>query len=227
MIGKRNVRLTWIASALLGLTLAASLPSAAQAAEPATCISTAAAFDPSPLPLCVNSGFLVNYFVNGAPPSSGGLGGVNFYKLFNPNVPDGDPICALIYVFDPNQDMVECCSCIISASGGTGATISALTNNPGGGQPPLDSGTIKVVAAVPTSRCGIGQEASPTSQVVPGGIVGWITHQTVASNPEKTEVRFTDTRESPGDLQELSSLCGGAESVGGPGNCLCPPEPPL
>jgi hypothetical protein len=230
MIAKRNVRISWIASALLGLMLAPSLPSAAQAVAPVTCINTATAFDPSPLPLCVNSGFLANSFINGAPTS---LGIPNYYKLFNPNVPPGsgaaaDPngtsICALIYVFDADQDMVACCSCIITGGGGTGASIAALTFNPGGGVPPPDSGTVKVVAAVPTAGCGIGQEKDLASEVVPGGIVGWVTHGTVLSNPlGKAEVPFTDTREDPGDLLQLASLCGGAQGAG-TGVCGCPSE---
>src|ERR1700721_575119 len=61
---------------------------------------------------------LVNYFNHAAAVSSGVDGTL---KFANPGLTPGNPVtgdlCAMVYVFDQNQELNECCGCRISDSG--------------------------------------------------------------------------------------------------------------
>ena len=76
------------------------------------------------------------------PGSTGG------YSAFDPTAP-GDPgdLCANIYVFTSDQEMVECCSCFISPNGLRTLNIDVdLTSNPLTSTPPT-TGLIKIVSS--------------------------------------------------------------------------------
>ena len=79
---------------------------------------------------------------------------VNFGAAGTPlTSPVGD-VCANIYVFDANQEMVECCSCRITPNGVIRLSVEySLTSNPVTGVVPVN-GDIKIVStAAGTSAC--------------------------------------------------------------------------
>ena len=81
---------------------------------------------------------LVNYGAAGTPMTS----------------PDGD-VCANIYVFDANQEMISCCSCRITPNGLLTLSVGLnLASNPVTSVVPV-SGDVKIVstAAVGNTRC--------------------------------------------------------------------------
>ena len=76
------------------------------------------------------------------PGSSGG------YSYFDPTAPGpyGD-LCANIYVFTSDQQMVECCSCFVSPNGLRTLNVDVdLTANPLTNTPP-HTGLIKIVSS--------------------------------------------------------------------------------
>src|SRR5690349_10292942 len=48
----------------------------------------------------------------------------------SPISPDQGTLCANIYVFDATQEMVECCSCPVTANGLLTISVQDLTENP-------------------------------------------------------------------------------------------------
>jgi len=220
---KSNVRRIWIASALLALTFAVVGPLARN------CYA-GDALDEAPF-----SGFLVNYFVNAGNFSS--VAEKDFYFLFNTRNPEplgadsgGADVCAQIYVFDAGQDLTSCCSCRISAGGVGGGTVAALTFNPAKNRALTTTGSVKVVATVPTPQCGTTQEASIGSTVISGrdaagddagGLWGVIQHGNNPANAAvQSEEGFTDPDENASDVNILAARCGGARGNGS-GICAC------
>ena len=78
---------------------------------------------------------VINPGTQGTPLTPKGPGGVG----------EGT-ICADVYVFDANQEMVECCACVITANGMREfSLLNHLTDNPLTGFPAPDSGVIVIV----------------------------------------------------------------------------------
>src|SRR5579864_8792532 len=81
----------------------------------------------------------VEYFSNantaGAPDAT--------FRLTNPGTAGGN-ICASIYVFDSQQEMSECCSCLLTPDGLRTLSVNGdLTSNPLTGVV-LNTGLVKV-----------------------------------------------------------------------------------
>jgi hypothetical protein len=158
--------------------------------------------------------FGVNYFSNnltsGAPDAT--------VRINNPGTTNGD-LCAMIYVFDTNQEMNECCGCITTPDGlRTLSVHSNLTNNPL--TIPVGTGDIKIVSAEVN-----GSPCDPTSNVVPfGGLNSWGTHiqNKVGTGFPVTETAFVDSTLSAGELASLQADCFFTVRLGsGRGVCSC------
>ena len=185
--------------------------------------------------------------------------GDNLIRLINPNgAANGNlagarpqTVCAMIYVFDDDQEMGECCGCPLTS--GQLATFSvnhnfgldwAISNFEGGFE---GLGSIAIVAAAPNAlpTC-LGQGGAchggcdPTN--IPGysvttinNLLGSITHnQQVQAGPigstaaifGLTEVGlFDDAGGDPTNLVYLQSQCGALIGNGTQGGiCTCPTE---
>jgi len=155
--------------------------------------------------------------------------------------PQGD-LCANVYVFTPDQQMVECCSCAISPNGMQGfsletdLTANTLTTTPavtgaikivssqGGGSP---AGFPSVGVASPTvGACDAGNTYSPN-----GRLETWITHvralgTSLGAAYTVTETVFETVDLSRSELSKLQQECYAVESGllgSGHGTCTCDP----
>src|SRR5580658_8237150 len=92
--------------------------------------------------------YKVNYFSNNAAPAPDAT-----VRIDNPGVTYGN-LCAMIYVFDADQQLSECCGCVETHNGlRTLSVRSNLTSNPLTGVVSRN-GVIKIVAsAVNDSPC--------------------------------------------------------------------------
>jgi len=191
-----------------------------------------------------------------------GGNGDNIIRLINPNgAANGNlagareqPVCAMIYVFDDDEEMGECCGCpLTSAQLATFSVEFNLTNNWGlqGGPENGDhsNGAIAIVATapnVPLCIGGGGNEAcnggcDPTN--VPGysvttgsNLLGSVTHnQIVAHAPGTVPTGFTsglteiglfdDAGGDQTNLIYLQTQCGAIVGNGTHGAiCNCPIE---
>src|SRR5438445_12015934 len=106
----------------------------------------------------------VNYYDNshtsGAPDAKVRI--INSGAVF-PLSPTGD-ICAMIYVFDPIQELEACCGCLVTPNGLLTLSVdNDLNNNNVLSRSPTTSGVIKVVESLPNVPPGTGRPgSSPT-----------------------------------------------------------------
>ncbi len=180
-----------------------------------------------------------------------GASGDNIIRLVNPNgAANGNlagakpqTVCAMLYVFDDDEEMGECCGCPLSSAGL--ATISvehnltsdwALQNGPEAGA--HGNGAIAIVASAPNALACVGQSGAcnggcdPTN--VPGysvttasNLLGSITHNSGVSHIGNiTEIGLSDDGGGdPTNLVYLQSQCGALIGNGSSGGiCNCPTE---
>jgi hypothetical protein len=127
--------------------------------------------------------------------------------------PSGN-LCAMVYVFDPNQELAECCGCPITPDGlttlsvDTDLTASPLTSVT------LYSGDIKIVSSTGYPGC------NPAKPVPTIGVRAWGTH--IQSTTSRTETEFADSSLSAAELTRLTRECSAIGLVGsGLGICIC------
>jgi uncharacterized protein YjdB len=141
-------------------------------------------------------------------------------RVSNPGTADETNLCAMIYVFDNNRQLAECCGCLTMPNGlRTLSVQNDLTSNPLTGKT-LVSGSIKVVsAAVNASPC------DPTSNVTPvPSLRAWATHiqDHQAGGYPITESDFTDATLSDTELTNLQANCYFVNRLGSDrGTCTC------
>ena len=132
--------------------------------------------------------FRVNYFsnanVSGAPDAT--------VRIDNPGVYYGN-LCAMIYVFDNDQQLSECCGCVETHNGLRTLSVNKdLTSNPLTGVK-SNNGVIKVVSAsVNNYPC------DPTGNVYPTpNLRTWVTH---IQNKVGSAFPITETESSDSPL---------------------------
>ncbi len=193
---------------------------------------------------------------NSADPDGCNVGGTgdNIIRLVNPNgsanpfLAGGieQPVCAMIYVFDDDEEMGECCGCLVTSSGLLTLSVEHnLTSNWGlsGGPEGAEhqNGVIAVIAAAPN---GPGGTCNPSN--VPGytvttanNLLGSNTHNQVvqkgATYAEYGIFGLTETGlfdnggGDPTNLVYLQTQCGAITGNGSGGalcNCVVPPFVP-
>ncbi len=167
--------------------------------------------------------YLVDYYANNAAAGADGtIRLVNFGAAGNPmTTPTGD-VCANIYVFDANQEMVACCSCRITPNGLLTLSVrNDLTFNVLTRIFPTN-GDVKIVstAAVGNTLC--------TPVTYNGGlldsVVGFGAHvQVTAGAAYITETNIPAAALSTSEQGFLTQTCQFARYLGsGFGTCNCP-----
>jgi hypothetical protein len=158
--------------------------------------------------------YKVNYFSNNAAPAPDAT-----VRIDNPGLTYGN-LCAMIYVFDADQQLSECCGCVETHNGLRTLSVRRdLTSNPLTGRVSTN-GVIKVVsAAVNNSPC------DPTSNVTPTpNLRVWNTH---IQNPVGAAFPITETESSNStlgatELANLQAQCAFINILGsGQGICSC------
>ena len=169
--------------------------------------------------------YKVNYFSNNFPVSPGVVtaqvvqGPDGTVRISNPGLTYGN-LCAMIYVFDSDQQLTECCGCVETHNGlRTLSVRSNLTSNPLTGVI-SNNGVIKVVAAaVNDSPC------DPTANVAPKpNLRVWVTHlqNPVGGAFPITETESSDSTLGATELANLQAQCSFIHILGsGHGICSC------
>jgi len=158
--------------------------------------------------------YKLNYFSNNAAPAPDAT-----VRISNPGLTYGN-LCAMIYVFDLDQQLTECCGCVETHNGlRTLSVRSNLTSNPLTGVV-SKAGVIKVVsAAVNNSPC------DPTSNVTPkANLRVWVTHiqNAVGTAYPITETESSDSTLGATELANLQAQCAFIGILGsGQGICSC------
>jgi hypothetical protein len=150
----------------------------------------------------------VDYFANG-------LGSVDeTLHLTNPGTSGGD-LCAAIYVFDAEQEMTECCSCLLTPDGLRTISVNKnLLADPLVGVSPK-TGSISIVS-IPSPKAVC--PTYPTSLSPVAGIRAWGTH--LQNNGTLTETQSQDATLSASEEFILTIECYGIQ-IDGSGHGLC------
>lgn len=154
----------------------------------------------------------VNYFSNantsGAPDGT--------VRITNPGTAAGN-VCASIFVFDPDQELSECCSCLTTPDGLRTLSVNTnLTGNPLTGVI-LSTGVIKIVSTIPVG----GSCPLPTTVNSEPALRAWATHIQNGSYAE-TETASQDATLSAGEAARLAAQCYAIKLDGsGRGVCTC------
>jgi hypothetical protein len=171
------------------------------------------------LALCTANAFAqadtlkVDYFANantaGAPDAT--------LRLTNPGTYASGNVCASIFVFDPNQEMSECCSCLLTPDGLRTLSVDGdVTSNPLTGVT-LTTGLIKVVSTIPQS----GTCPLPTTVHATAALRSWATH-IQKGNFSVTETPSQDATLSSAEATRLGRECFAVQLIGsGKGICSC------
>jgi hypothetical protein len=174
------------------------------------------------LTLCAGSAFAattypdtlkVDYFINantsGAP--------VAVVQLTNTGYSGGN-ICADVFVYDPHEELQECCSCLLSPNDLRTLSVNVdLTANTVTHVVPT-TGSIRIVAAKPTA----GACPLPTGGVTPVATTlrTWATH--IQTGNQITEAAGQDATLGASELSVLENDCFAVNLIGsGSGICTC------
>jgi hypothetical protein len=175
------------------------------------------------------------------PGSNGGYGTASNSPSATPA---GGDLCANIYVFTSDEQMIACCSCKVSPNGMQGFSLATdLVGNPLTGIVP-HAGAIKVIAsagggppgslgtpppgpgtsAVSGLACDAGSDyATPLRQIAtPLQLQTWITHVRPLGTPfgaadAVTEIPFSGVALSPSELTKVQNQCFAIEAADGLG----------
>jgi hypothetical protein len=134
-------------------------------------------------------------------------------QLTNPGLTS---LCAMVYVFDQNQELNECCGCPISDNGmRTLSLLHDLTANTLTGKKP-QAGEIKVVPSDPAQN----PQCDPVSSAPTGVILAWGMNAQVPGATTETEYAMVPL--SDGEEAILVNLCSFVKQLGGgQGICSC------
>ncbi len=160
----------------------------------------------------------VDYFINndtsGAPYA--------YLQLTNTGFSGGN-VCADIFVFDPYEEIQECCSCLLTPNGLRTISVYSLTDNTLTGAY-VYTGSLRVVAAKTNAS---GYCPLPTTDITPvsSAIRTWSTH--IQSGPSSGYFTITETagQDAPLSSAELGALQNECYAIGldgsGAGQCYC------
>jgi len=168
--------------------------------------------------------YKVNYFSNNAPliplTSAAAIALPDgTVRIDNPGLTYGN-LCAMVYVFDADQQMSECCGCIETHNGLRTLSVRRdLTSNPLTGVV-SNTGVIKVIsAAINNSPC------DPSANVTPkANLRVWATHiqNAVGTAWPVTETESSDSTLGATELANLQAQCSFLHILGsGQGICSC------
>jgi len=169
--------------------------------------------------------YKINYFANngvaGAPDATVRIDNPGSAIEATGTVSSDVYLCAMIYVFDNDQQLSECCGCLVTPDGLRTLSVGHnLTNNPLTGVV-SSNGVIKILSAFPNnSPCNPGAPMDPEP-----ALRAWASHiqNKVGTAYPETETAFTDATLSETEFVfNLEEQCSFVQRLGsGHGVCSC------
>jgi hypothetical protein len=182
----------------------------------------AASATPSLAQALANDAYQVNYYAN-AINSDQQIRIVNTGQIGSPIDPATrhGAVCADIYVFDARQEMIECCSCSITANGLLTLSLqNQLASNPLTGVLP-DTGVVKIVSDTVSSSGSC--DAQSISAPINASLRAFGSH---AQGGPLTETLFSTAPLTSQEANFLSLACSFVNYLGsGKGICTCSTRP--
>lgn len=138
-------------------------------------------------------------------------------RITNPGT-TGQDLCSMIYVFDQDQQLSECCGCLVSQDGLLTLSLKKnLLTNPLTGVP-SKTGTVVVVSADQQTTGGCNAAAMTPA----GTIIAWGTHLSQSGQMSSSETPFSSSPLSSTLAGSLQAQCAFVQQLGsGQGICGC------
>jgi hypothetical protein len=154
-------------------------------------------------PVTADSPFQVRYAANLAA-------GDSVINITNTGTTGGN-ICVNVYTFSPDEQLVSCCSCVVTPNGLV--SLSAKNDLISNTLTPAVPGSI-VVKLLGTDNPHTCNAAAPGNPTV--GLAAWGTtiHAAVGGGYATTETAFTPASLGGAEYQRISALCGFIQSNG-------------
>ena len=149
--------------------------------------------------------------------------GDSYIDLSNAGTLNGsDPagrICANAYTFDPAEELISCCACLVTPNGLNSLSVrnDLISNTLTPGVP--TSVTVKLLATIPGPG-GACNPSSPTFPTLVRGMRAWATtlHLNTSGSPaagyQETETPFSFAELSDTELSKLTGFCGFIQANG-------------
>jgi hypothetical protein len=128
-------------------------------------------------------------------------------------------ICANVYTFSPDEQLISCCSCLVTPNGldSLSARNDLISNTLTPGVP--TGIVVKLLSTVQTGACNA---AAVTPSNLASGMAAWgttihavpVTPATPAGTYGVTETRFSQASLSAAELTRITTLCGFIQSNG-------------
>jgi hypothetical protein len=218
----RGSRMISLAGILAMVTFAASLslpgPAAAQCGMPET----------APCPGTLRT----TYYYTATSPLLGGPGADDLLTLINP-VGCSNPglvgcrvlnQCAMIYVFDNNENLGECCGCPLTPQQPVSFSVQHNLTSNWGLSTEHTTGTIDIISSLTNTFRGQASipGCNPAAQYTTSReLNGYILHNQTAGPPE---VPLADAGDAdPVTVNSLVSKCANLTVNNKAGFCICPP----
>ena len=159
--------------------------------------------------------------------------GDSFVNVANYGTLDGnDPagaICVNVYVYDPNEEPVSCCSCPVTPNGlKTLSVRDDLISKPVSEGSAPNSVVVKLLATAPVNgTCNAGLTTSNDNGPLARGMGAWMTtlHALTSTTPptwQPTQPEFAPSELSDSELFKLRAVCGFIQTnASGFGLCRC------
>jgi hypothetical protein len=140
-------------------------------------------------------------------------------RVTNPGT-TGQDLCTMIYVFDQDQQMSECCGCLVSQDGLLTLSLKTnLLNNPLTGVT-SKRGTVMLIPAVQAATGG----CNPSSFTSAGTVIAWSTHLPAPQSGQSStaEDPFSSSPLNTTSSAALQAQCAFIQQLGsGQGICGC------
>jgi hypothetical protein len=118
-------------------------------------------------------------------------------------------ICANVYMFSPDEQLISCCSCPVTPNGLV--SLSAVNDLVSNALTPAHptSGVVKLLASVPINGSCTNSAAVVTLAGLAPGLAAWgtTTHATPVAGTSSPETPFSGATLSAGELSRLTNLC--------------------
>jgi len=153
----------------------------------------------------------VTYFANGKNAVD------TTFRFTNPGT-NGQDLCAMAYVFDQDQQMAECCGCLISQDGLRTLSLNRdLISNPLTGVAPVNGSVMLVTADYPSNPSCNAASITPS-----GRAIAWATHLQSPNSSVVSEESLSPMPLNPTLSSALQAQCQFIQELGsGQGICSC------
>jgi len=144
-------------------------------------------------------------------------------EIVDPGTNAPNNICADIYVVTPDEELAECCGCLLTPDQLIEVPVIGLVSNPANGRA-FNNATIKIISSAP----GAGGTCDAGKPVPVPALRAWILHeQNFASvgHVSVTEADFQPASLCSDDEHSLATTCEFYEThLSGTGTCSCQVE---